>query len=104
MLNYINHNIKTIKEKNINIIHVHDSSALSAVLIASLFFSSEIKIIFSRKRDKAIKRNILGKIKYGNKRIDKIVCVSNAVAYVFYFIINDKSKIKLIYNVIDIFK
>src|SRR5690625_7416700 len=26
--------LKTIKEKNINIIHVHDSSALSAVLIA----------------------------------------------------------------------
>lgn len=96
--------LKTIKEKNINIIHVHDSSALSAVLIASIFFSSEIKIIFSRKRDKAIKRNILGKIKYGNKRIDKIVCVSNAVASVFDYIIKDKSKIQVIYDGIDVSK
>src|SRR5690625_2524976 len=29
--------LKTIKEKNINIIHVQESSALSSVMIASLF-------------------------------------------------------------------
>src|SRR5690625_1602669 len=50
------------------------------------------------------KIKILKKIKYGKKRIDKIVCLSNAVASVFDYIIKDKSKIQVIYDGIDVSK
>ncbi|HUH34698.1 MAG TPA: glycosyltransferase family 4 protein [Moheibacter sp.] len=96
--------IKTVKEKKIDIVHIHDSSALSAVLLAALFFPANVKIILSRKRDKPIKKNFLGKIKYGNKKIVKIVCVSNAVAAIFKFVVKDQSKITTIYDGIDVQK
>lgn len=94
--------IKVVKEKNINIINIHDSSALTATLLASFFFSAEVKIILSRKRDNKIKKNILGKLKYGNKRISKIVSVSKAVESIFYDVVKDRSKLITIYDAIDV--
>lgn len=96
--------IRAVKEKNIDLVHVHDSSALTAALIASRSFPKDVKIMLSRKRDKKIKRNFLGKLKYGNNRISKIVCVSNAVASIFDHVIKDQSKVVTIYDGIDVQK
>jgi len=98
----INTIIQSVKQKNIDIVHAHDSSALSAVLLASWFFPKNVKIVFSKKRDKKIKENIFGKIKYGNRKIKKIISVSNKVESVFYPIIKDKSKLITIYDAIDV--
>lgn len=96
--------IRAVKEKKIDLVHVHDSSALTAALLASRSFPKDVKIMLSRKRDKKIKRNFLGKLKYGNNRISKIVCVSNAVASIFDHVISDKSKVVTIYDGIDVQK
>lgn len=100
----VNPIIKAVKEKNIDLVHVHDSSALTAVLLGSRKFPKKVKIILSRKRDKKIKKNILGKFKYGNPKISKIICVSNAVASIFDYVIKDKSKVVTIYDGIDVSK
>lgn len=96
--------IKTVKDKKIDVIHIHDSSALTATLLASVFIPKTVKIILSRKRDKKIKKNFLGKIKYGSSRIEKVICVSNAVASIFEDVITDPTKVITIYDAIDVSK
>jgi len=98
----INTIIKSVKQKNIDIVHAHDSSALSAVLLASWFFPKKVKIVFSKKRNKKVKKNIFGKLKYSNRKIKKIISVSKAVESVFHPIIRDKSKLITIYDAIDV--
>lgn len=96
--------IKTVEKEKIDVIHIHDSSALTATLLASIFLPKTVKIILSRKRDKKIKKNFLGKIKYGSPRIEKVICVSNAVASIFEDVITDASKVITIYDAIDVSK
>lgn len=104
ILSLINPIRKAVKEKKIDIVHIHDSSALTATLLASLSFPENVKIILSRKRDKKIKKNFLGKIKYGNSKISKILCVSKAVASIFDHVVKDQSKVITIYDGIDVSK
>lgn len=94
--------IKTVKDKKINIIHIHDSSALTATLIASYFFPKEVKIILSRKRDKRINSKFSKRFKYNNPKIAKIISVSKAVESIFKDVITDKSKLITIYDAIDV--
>lgn len=82
--------IKNVREKKIDIIHLHDSSSLTAALICSFFINSKVKLIFSRKRDNKIKNNFISRLKYGNIKISKIICVSKAVSRIFDSIVNPK--------------
>ncbi|UOB18266.1 glycosyltransferase family 4 protein [Abyssalbus ytuae] len=92
--------IKTVKQHHIDIIHVHDSNAFSLTLIA-LSFLPKTKLVYSRKRNNRIKNNYFKKLKYNSKKIDKIVCVSEAVRNVFKGIVTDMNKVITIYDGID---
>ena len=90
------------KTQKIDIIHVHDSSALTASLIASIFLPKTTKIVLSRKRNNAIKDKFINRLKYSHPRIIKILSVSKAVEKIFDNIIEDKSRLVTIYDSIDV--
>lgn len=94
--------IKICIAEKISIIHVHDSNALTASLIATLFLPKSTKIVLSRKRNNKIKDKFLNRFKYSHPKIHKIISVSKAVEKIFDNIIHDKSRLVTIYDAIDV--
>lgn len=95
---------KIIKEKQIDIVHIHDSSALSAAILAKMLSNTKARIIYSRKRNNRIKDNFFSKLKYDNKHVEKIVCVSKAVEKIYLDVGMDPNKLLTIYDAIDVNK
>ncbi|AWK05243.1 hypothetical protein HYN56_13765 [Flavobacterium crocinum] len=94
--------VKICNQESINILHIHDSSALNAALIALKFLDKSILLVLSRKRNNKIKDKFLNRYKYSHPRIHKIICVSKAVESIFDKIISDKNRLLTIYDAIDV--
>lgn len=92
---------EVIQKEKIDIVHVHDSNAFSLTLLVLRLFP-KVKLIYSRKRNNRISKNFFKKVKYNHKRINKIVCVSNAVRDVFKGVVKDMNKVVTIYDGINI--
>ncbi|MBK7104085.1 MAG: glycosyltransferase family 4 protein [Ignavibacteriae bacterium] len=69
---------KLCKANTIDIIQAHSAHALTIAIIAKLFYS-KLKLIAVRRVDFHIRKNILSKLKYSNKKVDKIVCISEFI-------------------------
>jgi len=95
--------IRVVKEENIDVIHVHDSTALTLSLF-SLKFLPKLKLVYSRKRNNKVKSNYLKKRKYNHPGITKIICVSQAVKDVLLPVLKDPDKAIVIYDGIDVQK
>lgn len=93
--------ISVVKSENIDVIHVHDSTALSLTLLA-LNFLPKIKLVYSRKRNKIVKNNFFKRFKYNSHRIDHIICVSQAVKDVLIPVLSQPEKARVIYDGIDV--
>ena len=93
--------MKVIRDEHIDIVHVHDSSAFSMILLVINFFPN-VKLVYSRKRNNRIANNFFKRIKYNHKRVNRIVCVSNAVRDVFEGVVKDMNKVITIYDSIDV--
>jgi glycosyltransferase involved in cell wall biosynthesis len=104
LLNLLIAIIKICKRESISIIHIHDSTALNAGLIAMKFINKSTSLILSRKRNNTIKNKFLNRYKYSHPGIKKIVCVSKAVESIFEKIITDKNRLVTIYDAIDVEK
>ncbi len=102
--NTINAIISICKKEKIDVLHIHDSTALTYALIALKFLPSSIKLILSRKRNNRIKDKVLNRYKYTHPKIVKIVSVSKAVEAIFDNLISDKSRLITIYDAIDVAK
>lgn len=100
-ISYMRNIVKTAKKLNVTAIHAHDSNSqtMSLWAIRSL---KNTKLIFSRKRNNRIGSSFFKKLKYNSKNIDHIICVSNAVKRVLLPAVKDHSKIKVIYDGIDV--
>ena len=96
--------VKICKKESISIIHIHDSSALNAGLVAMKFLNKSTSLILSRKRNNIIKNKFLNRYKYSHPSIKKIICVSKAVEAIFENIIPDKERLSTIYDAIDVAK
>lgn len=96
--------IKICRKESISIVHIHDSSALNAGLIALNFLRNPTALILSRKRNNSIKNRFLNRYKYSHPSITKIICVSKAVESIFESIIPDKKRLLTIYDAIDVSK
>jgi len=82
-----------------DILHLHDAHALSIGLLAKLFFRRQ-KLIATRRVDFPLK-NFFSSLKYKNKMLDKIVCVSQNV---YNTLLSDgipEKKLRLIHSGID---
>jgi glycosyltransferase involved in cell wall biosynthesis len=104
LINLIVAIIKTCKKESISVIHIHDSSALNAGLIAMRFLPNNTSLILSRKRNNKIKDKFLNRYKYSHPDIKKIISVSKAVEAIFDTIIKDKERLVTIYDAIDVKK
>ncbi|WP_431244873.1 glycosyltransferase [Flavobacterium sp. P21] len=71
LLNLIIAIIKITKKESIDILHIHDSSALNAGLIALKFLKKTTHLILSRKRNNKIKDKFLNRYKYSHSGIKK---------------------------------
>lgn len=91
------------RKNKISIIHSHSAHAITIGILVKLFYS-KVKLIAVKRVDFPIKKNIFSKIKYNNKRIDKIVCISEFIKSV---LINDgisEEKLLTIRSGVDISK
>ena len=104
VFNTISAIISICKKEKIDVLHIHDSTALNYALIALKFLPSSITLILSRKRNNRIKDKFLNRYKYSHPRIKKIVSVSKAVQAIFDNIIHDKERLLTIYDAIDVQK
>lgn len=95
---------ESCKNNNIDVLHVHDSSALLYALIALKLSKRKPKLVLSRKRNNKIKSFFLNKIKYSHHYITKIVSVSKAVESIFDEIIINKDRLVTIYDAVDVKK
>ncbi|CDF78466.1 glucosyltransferase (GT4) [Formosa agariphila KMM 3901] len=95
---YIFKLIRTCRSKNIDLIHLHDPTALTLSVIADRISNSLPPFIFSKKTVFEIKQRKSTLFKYNYKKIEKYICVSKAVAEVTAKNIEDTSKIMTIYN------
>lgn len=96
--------VKICRKESISVIHIHDSTALNAGLLAMKFLNKKTSLILSRKRNNRIKNKFLNRYKYSHPSIKKIVCVSKAVEAIFENIIPDKERLLTIYDAIDVSK
>jgi glycosyltransferase involved in cell wall biosynthesis len=66
------------RKKGFNILHLHSSHALATGLWASLF-NPGLRLIAVRRVDFPIKKNRFSRFKYTTAKLDKIVCISEAI-------------------------
>lgn len=104
LINLIVAIVKICRKESISVIHIHDSSALNAGLMAMRFLSNKTSLILSRKRNNRIKDKFLNRYKYSHPDIKKIISVSKAVEAIFDTIIKDKERLVTIYDAIDVKK
>ncbi len=92
---------KILKEQQIEVLHVHDSKAFSMSLLLIKFFP-KLKLVYSRKRNNKVHKNFFKVLKYNHHRIDRIVCVSQAVKNVLKPVLKSENKVQVIYDGIDV--
>tara|TARA_Y100000589_G_scaffold29326_1_gene24473 strand:- start:41575 stop:42672 length:1098 start_codon:yes stop_codon:yes gene_type:complete len=90
------------KQKQIDIVHAHDSHAHSSAVISASLFANTTPIVVSRRVDFAISRTSIKK--YNHKNIKRIICVSEAVKKLTEPDIKNKSVLKTIHSGIDLSK
>ncbi|GHA43892.1 hypothetical protein GCM10007103_26380 [Salinimicrobium marinum] len=100
-LKFLRELINTLKKEKIDILHVHDSKAFTLSLLAIRLFPN-LKFIYSRKRNNKVTKNFFKVKKYNSSRIDKIICVSEAVKDVLKPVLKDHHKVRVIYDGIDV--
>jgi glycosyltransferase involved in cell wall biosynthesis len=89
--------IALCKKHHVDIIHIHDPTAIALTIIADKFYSLQ-PFIFSKKTSFPIKKKKLTLYKYNYPKIKKYLCVSNETKRVTAESIVDKSKLITIYH------
>jgi len=89
-------------ENKIDLIHVHDSRALTLVSLTASFLKNIPRIIISRRIDFALKKKYFTLWKYNHPKVARIVCVSEKVKDIIAPAIKDKTKLTVVYDGIDL--
>jgi glycosyltransferase involved in cell wall biosynthesis len=96
------HIAKLCKEKQIDIIHCHDSHAHSAAVISASLFNNPTPIIVSRRVDFPVSSNFLSGWKYNHPSVKRIICVSEMIKTITAPTIKDPSRLAVVYSGIDL--
>ena len=89
--------VKLIRDHKIDIIHIHDPSAIALTIIADKLYNLP-PFIFSKKTSFPIKKKKLTLYKYNYPKIKKIICVSNETKRIAAESIINKEKLMTIYD------
>ncbi len=95
---------KVCRNLKIDVLHAHDSHAHSIAVLSCAFFNNTTPVVLSRKVDFPIRNNWFSVFKYNHPCIKKIICVSEKITEILSGKIQDKTKLKVIYDGIDISK
>lgn len=90
--------IKVCIINKIDLIHLHDPTALTLTVIADRIYGKLPNFVYGKKTSFPIKNRKSTLFKYNYKKIQKYICVSKAVQEVATKSIKDNSKILTIYN------
>lgn len=94
---------KLCKREKINILQAHSAHALSIGIMTKLFYPSLI-LIGVRRVDFSVNKHIFSKLKYTNKRVNKIICISDYIKNVLISDGIDKEKLVTVRSGVDISK
>lgn len=94
---FIRRIIQLCKEESIDLIHLHDPTAMQLAIIAD-HFSNLPPFVLSKKISYPVRQNFLSLYKYNYKKIKKYLCVSDETRSVLAEGVKDKSKILTIYH------
>lgn len=89
--------ISLCKKYNVDIIHIHDPSAIALTIIADKFWKLP-PFIFSKKTSFPIKKKKLTLYKYNYSKIKRYLCVSDETKRITQEAIIDKNKLVTIYH------
>lgn len=84
------HLANIIKIQQPDIVHLHTSDSVMFFLLTNLIYRFKAKLIFSKK-GVGVSGSFLSKLKYNNKRIDSIICVSKMVQDSFGKTLNEET-------------
>lgn len=96
-LRYVNKILKMVKAHHIDLIHIHDSTALTLAVMATKL-SKLPPFILSKKTSFPIKDRSRTLYKYNHPNIKKILCVSEKTKEITAKSIKDLSKLETIYH------
>ncbi len=91
------------RKNGYNILHLHTAHALSIGLLAKLFLPS-LLTIGVRRVDFHIRKNPFSKLKYNTNKLNKLVCISQAIQKIAIDDGIDQQKTEVIHSGIDIHK
>lgn len=94
---FIRRIIQLCKEESIDLIHLHDPTAMQLAIIAD-HFSNLPPFVLSKKISYPVRKNFLSLYKYNYKKIKKYLCVSDETKSVLAEGVKDKSKILTLYH------
>ncbi|WP_010231151.1 glycosyltransferase family 4 protein [Gillisia marina] len=89
--------IEICKKKKIDLIHIHDSTALTLCIMADHLYNLPT-FIFSKKTTFPIRSRKQTLYKYNYKKIKRILCVSEATKAITATTVNDPKKLVSIYH------
>lgn len=84
------HLANIIDNQQPDIVHLHTSDSVMFFLLTNLIYKFKAKLIFSKK-GVGVSGSFLSKLKYNNKRIDSIICVSKMVQDSFGKTLNEET-------------
>jgi glycosyltransferase involved in cell wall biosynthesis len=96
-IQFIRRIIQLCKDESIDLIHLHDPTAMQLAIIAD-HFSSLPPFVLSKKISYPIRKNFLTLYKYNYKKIKKYLCVSDETGAVLAEGVRDKQKILTLYH------
>lgn len=94
---FIRRIIQLCKAESIDLIHLHDPTAMQLAIIAD-HFSNLPPFVLSKKISYPVRKNFLSLYKYNYKKIKKYLCVSDETHSVLAEGVKDKSKILTVYH------
>lgn len=95
--NFISTIIKLCKQESIDLIHLHDPTAMQLAIIAD-HFSNLPSFVLSKKISYPIRKNVLTLYKYNYKKIKRYLCVSDETHEVLAKGVKAKEKIITLYH------
>lgn len=96
-IQFIRRIIQLCKEESINLIHLHDPTAMQLTIIAD-HFANLPPFVLSRKISYPVRNNLLTRYKYNYKKIKKYLCVSDETRRILECGVKDKSKAITVYH------
>jgi glycosyltransferase involved in cell wall biosynthesis len=89
------------RQEGFDLIHVHDSHAHSAAVMAAVIAGCSVPVIVSRRVDFAVSPSLFSRFKYNHPSVRKIICVSHMIREITLPSIRHREKLCVVHSGID---